>query len=94
MIVALDREGDGALPANQPPDFTAQAREVLGPDKLLVVFMHASSEQGDATAITAKVREHIAAGADHVIAALPIGTDFSLGVDHLEQLAPALAEVT
>jgi hypothetical protein len=29
-----------------------------------------------------------------VIAALPIGTDFSLGVDHLERLAPALAEVT
>jgi hypothetical protein len=49
--------------------------------------------QGDASAITAKVREHIAAGADHVIAALPIGTDFSVGVDHLGQLAPALAEV-
>jgi hypothetical protein len=50
-------------------------------------------EQGDASAITAKVREHVAAGADHVIAGLPIGTDFSVGVDHLERLAPALAEV-
>jgi len=94
-MLALAREiTDGALPANQPPEFTAQARQVLGPDKLLVVFMHASHEQGDASAITAKVREHIGAGADHVIAALPIGTDFSAGVDYLERLAPALAEVS
>jgi hypothetical protein len=37
------------------------------------------------------VREHLAAGADHVLAGLPIGTDFTAGVDQLEQLAPALA---
>ena len=55
--------------------------------------MRASIEQGDASAITAQVREHIAAGADHVIAGLPIGTDFTGGVDYLAQLAPALAEV-
>ena len=93
MLALAAEIADGALPANPPTEFTAQARQVLGPDKLLVVFMHASAEQGDASAITAKVREHIAAGADHVIAALPIGTDFSAGVDRLEQLAPALAEV-
>ena len=81
---------DGALPAGRPPEFTAQAREILGPGKLLVIFMHASSEQGDPSQIAATVREHLAAGADHVIAALPIGTDFSLGVDHLERLAPSL----
>jgi probable F420-dependent oxidoreductase len=94
MLALAGEITDGALPASQPPDFTAQARQVLGPDKLLVIFMHASNEQGDASAITATVREHIAAGADHVIAALPIGTDFSAGVDRLEQLAPALAEVS
>jgi probable F420-dependent oxidoreductase len=93
MLALAAELTDGALPAGQPPDFTAQAREVLGPDKLVVVFMHAHDEQGDAAAIRAKVREHIAVGADHVIAALPIGTDFSLGVDHLERLAPALADV-
>lgn len=28
---------DGALPAGQPPEYTARARQLLGPDKLLVV---------------------------------------------------------
>jgi hypothetical protein len=42
---------------------------------------------------SATVREHAAAGADHVLVGLPIGSDFAAGVDHLEQLAPALAEV-
>ena len=55
--------------------------------------MHANIEQGDASAIAATVREHLAAGADHVMAGAPIGTDFAAGVDHLEQLAPALAEL-
>src|SRR5450755_4258785 len=84
---------DGALPAMVPPEFTAQARQVLGPDKLLVIFMHATTEQGDASAVMATVREHLAAGADHVLLGQPIGTDFTVGVDHLEQLAPALAEL-
>ena len=55
--------------------------------------MPVSTEQDDASAITAKVREHVAAGADHVIAGQPIGTDFTAGVDHLEELAPALVEM-
>jgi len=38
----------------------------------------------------ATVRAHLAAGADHVTVGLPIGADFGTGVDHLEQLAPAL----
>ena len=45
---------------------------------------------GDAAAIAAKVREHLAAGADHVMV-MPAGTDFADGVDQLEQLAPTLA---
>ena len=93
MLALASEITDGAMPAMQPPEFTAQARQVLGPDKLLVIFMRASTEPGDSSAITATVREHVAAGADHVIAGLPIGTDFTVGVDQLEQLAPALVEV-
>src|SRR5450755_4706277 len=93
MLALAGEITDGALPAMQPPEFTAQARQVLGPDKLLVIFMHATIEQGDASAIMATVREHLAAGADHVLLGQPIGTDFTAGVDHLEQLAPALAEL-
>jgi hypothetical protein len=48
---------------------------------------------GGTAAIAAKVREHLAAGADHVMI-MPIGTDFADGVDQLEQLAPTLAGVT
>ncbi|WP_082943027.1 TIGR03620 family F420-dependent LLM class oxidoreductase [Mycobacterium sp. 852002-40037_SCH5390672] len=37
-MLALSGEiADGALPAGLPPEFTAQARRVLGPDKLLVI---------------------------------------------------------
>jgi probable F420-dependent oxidoreductase len=93
MLALAGEITDGAMPAGRPPEFTAQARQILGPDRLLIIFMHATTEQGDASAITAQVREHIAAGADHVIAGQPIGTDFTAGVDYLEQLAPALAEV-
>jgi hypothetical protein len=45
---------------------------------------------GDSAAVAAKVREHLAAGADHVTLLLPIGGEFSAGIDQLEQLAPAL----
>ncbi len=48
---------------------------------------------GDAAAIAAKVREHLAAGADHVMV-MPAGTDFADGVDQLEELAPTLAGLT
>jgi probable F420-dependent oxidoreductase len=37
-LLALAAEiADGALPAMLPPTFTAQAREILGPDKILVM---------------------------------------------------------
>jgi probable F420-dependent oxidoreductase len=94
MLALAGEITDGALPAGQPPDFTAEARRLLGPDKLLVIFMQASAEQGDAAAITAMVREHLAVGADHVIAGLPIGTDFAAGADRLAELAPALTEIS
>jgi probable F420-dependent oxidoreductase len=93
MLALAAELTDGAMPALKPPEFTAQARQLLGPDKLLVVFTHAS-EDGDVPATTAQVREHLAAGADHVLLGLPIGTDFTAGVDYLELLAPAMAEIT
>ena len=48
---------------------------------------------GDATAIAAKVREHLSAGANHVMI-MSTGTEFTDGVDQLEQLAPVLAELS
>jgi probable F420-dependent oxidoreductase len=143
MLALAGEIADGALPAALPAEFTAQARNVLGPDKLLVIGLSVIADSdrdrakanardsvsgrlrqpsyaarmvqlgysdqeiaevsdrlvdalvahGDPAAIAAKVREHLAAGADHVTLLLPIGTDFSAGVDQLEQLAPAVAGV-
>jgi len=42
--------------------------------------------------VAARVGSHLAAGADHVVALLPIGTDLTAGVERLVQLAPALHE--
>jgi probable F420-dependent oxidoreductase len=143
MLALAGEIADGAMPAGLPATFTAQAREALGPDKLLVVGLsvildadaqrakaaaresvsvrlaapsHAariaglgySSREiaevsdrlvdaivahGDSTAVAVKVREHLIAGADHVTLLLPIGGEFTAGIDQLEQLAPALAEL-
>lgn len=143
MLELAGKLADGALPAGLPPKFTAHARQVLGPDKLLVVglslvvdrdldraravareraaaslgrpsyaatmvrvgypdreiaevsdhLVDAIVAHGDPAAITATVRAHLAAGADHVMLLLPPGGDFSLGVDQLEGLAPALTAI-
>ena len=143
MLALAGQHADGALPAMTPPELTAQARQLLGPDKLLVIGLAivadadlgrarttarqqvaarlgqpgtysatmarlGYSEQditevsdrlvdaivgyGDPARIAAKAREHLAAGADHVMV-MPTGTDFAGGVDQLEQLAPALAKL-
>lgn len=39
MLAVARDHADGALPAVQPPAFTARARDVLGPDKLLAVSL-------------------------------------------------------
>jgi probable F420-dependent oxidoreductase len=142
MLALAGEIADGAIPAMVPPDFTAQARQVLGPDKLLVVGLavvvdpdgprakevaretlasrlgmagtsyaatlaglgYADEEiaevsdrlvdaiigHGDPASIAAKAREHHAAGADHVVVMRPMGGDYTVGVDDLERLAPAL----
>jgi probable F420-dependent oxidoreductase len=144
MLALAGEVADGALPAGLPPERTAQARQTLGPDKLLVVglsvipdadrdrakqgartavsnllgqpsyaagmvrlgysaqeiaevddrLVDAIIGYGDPASIAAKVREHLAAGADHVTLLLPIGTEFVPGVDQLAQLAPALVEIS
>jgi alkanesulfonate monooxygenase SsuD/methylene tetrahydromethanopterin reductase-like flavin-dependent oxidoreductase (luciferase family) len=133
------------MPAMLPPEFTAQARQLLGPDKLLVIGLavvtgtepdtvkaaardrvagalglrrssYAASlarlgypaqeiaepshrltdaivGYGSPAAIAAKVREHKAAGADHVVL-MPTADDFTTGMAQLEDLAPALAEIS
>jgi probable F420-dependent oxidoreductase len=145
MLALAGEITDGAIPAMVPPEFTSEARQVLGPDKLLVVglpvVVDADSRRAKETAremlssrlgmagtsyaatlarlgypdqeiaevsdqlvdaiignggpasIAAKVREHLAAGADHVMVLPPMGGDFAVGVDDLERLAPALVEL-
>lgn len=88
MLALAADTADGALPAWQPPEFTAKARETLGPGKLVVVGLPVDPAKPAEAA--AQVREHLAAGADHVEVSLPIGTDFAAGIDQLVALAPAV----
>jgi probable F420-dependent oxidoreductase len=81
---------DGAFPVARAPESTAQARSVLGRDKLLVVGL---SLDPDPAAVRESAREHLLAGADHVAVLPPLGGDFGTGLDQLELIAPALAEV-
>lgn len=37
MLALAGERADGAFPAGLPPEFTAEARQLLGPDKLLVI---------------------------------------------------------
>jgi probable F420-dependent oxidoreductase len=143
MLALGGEHADGAMPAGLPPQFTARARQLVGPDKLVVVGLTVVAEadpehakaiahqtvsanlgrpsyaasmtglgfppheladvsewvvdavvgHGGPDAIAGKVREHLAAGADHVALMLPTGTEFSTGIEQLEQLAPALANL-
>jgi len=141
MLALAAEIADGALPAGQPPEHTAQARELLGPDKLLVVgqsivvdddpgraratarqtvanwtalasfratladlgyptdkesdeLVDALVAHGGPDTIVAKVRAHLAAGADHVTLLLPIGTEFTPGIDQLVSVSEAVSRVT
>ncbi|MEV4313066.1 LLM class flavin-dependent oxidoreductase [Actinocrispum sp. NPDC049592] len=136
MLTLAGEIADGALPAGLPPEHTALARRLLGPDKLLVVaqsvVLDDDPDQARAAArqtvttwaarasfqttlvelgypaevndhlvdalvahegpdsIAAKVRAHLAAGADHVTLLSPIGTELATGVGQLARVAPAL----
>jgi probable F420-dependent oxidoreductase len=61
MLALAAELADGALPAGLPPAYTAQAREVLGPAKLLVVAMSVITDTADYEAAHAKARDAVAA---------------------------------
>lgn len=92
MLALAAEITDGAMPAMKPPEFTQSARHALGPDKLLITLLDSTTKDGHPTAIAELVGQHLAAGADHVILGLPMGGDFTAGVDHLEHLATALTD--
>ncbi|WP_406817741.1 LLM class flavin-dependent oxidoreductase [Mycobacterium sp. M23085] len=61
-------------------------------DEVTDRLVNALVAHGDPANIAAKVSEHLAAGADHVVLLPPIGGEFGAGIDQFEELAPALAE--
>ncbi len=86
MLALAADIADGAFPAGQAAEFTAQARSVLGPGKLLVVGL---SLDPDPTIVRDSAQEHLRAGADHVTILPPLDGDFRHGIDQLEKIAPA-----
>jgi hypothetical protein len=92
MLALAGESADGALPAMVAPEFTARARQALGPDKLLAVFVDTGIGDGDPAALAAGVGEHLAAGADHVMVK-PTDEGFAAGIDRLTDLAEALLGV-
>jgi probable F420-dependent oxidoreductase len=58
MLALAGEIADGAMPAGLPAKFTAQAREVLGPDKLLVVGLSIIPD-ADADRAKAAARERV-----------------------------------
>jgi probable F420-dependent oxidoreductase len=57
MMALAGELTDGALPAGLPPAFTAQAREALGPGKLLVVALPVITDTADREAARAQARQ-------------------------------------
>jgi probable F420-dependent oxidoreductase len=90
MLALAGEIADGAFPAAQAAEFTAQARSTLGPDRLLVVGL---SVDPDPTVVRDNAREHLRAGADHVTILPPLDGDFRNGIDQLEQIAPTLTRL-
>jgi probable F420-dependent oxidoreductase len=140
LELARDR-ADGAYPHSMPVENTARARDVLGPDKLLVVGMGVVLNEdrhqarllarqgslfripgspyvanlrrlgfpddevgadpsnrvidamfacGNETVIAERVREHLDAGADHVVVQ-PMGADLATLMRHLERISGRLS---
>ena len=58
MLALASEVADGAMPAGLPSTFTAQAREVLGPEKLLVVGLSVIPD-ADADRAKAAARESV-----------------------------------
>jgi len=56
MLALAGEIADGAMPILVPPEYTANAREVLGPDKILVVGLTAAVDEDPARARAAARR--------------------------------------
>lgn len=86
MLAVARDHADGALPAVQPPAFTALAREVLGPDKLLAVGLPVVADD-DAGRARDAARTFLSAvlGLD--------GSPYAAGLRRLGYSESALAEV-
>ena len=76
--------------AGRPPQATAEAREVLGADKLLIVYVPLAASDHLA-GVSDIVSQHRAAGADHVVVGMPYDTDFGNAVERMEELRTFLA---
>ena len=78
MLALADDIADGAMPAMLPAEFTAQARQLLGPDKLLVVGLSVvgdldaeRAKTAAREAVSARVSTHIGLPAPRSIAQSP-----------------------
>jgi probable F420-dependent oxidoreductase len=60
MIALATELADGVLPAGLPPAFTAQVRQAVGPDKLLVVGMPVVADTADRESAREKARSAVA----------------------------------
>jgi probable F420-dependent oxidoreductase len=92
MLALAAEVADGALPAGQPPTFTALARAILGPDRLLAVGVTVATADGrplSSDQVAEAVGRHLDAGADHVELMLASGGDYDEGIGQLERLASA-----
>jgi len=92
-----DRAAEGCRPA-RPAGTYAAAMVRLGYSEQEITevsdwLVDAIVAYGDAATIGAKVRAHLAAGADHVMV-MATGADFADGVNQLKQLAPTLVALT
>lgn len=136
MLALAAQKADGAMCAGLPPQYTARARDTLGPDKLVVVGMSvifdddhdrargaaratvetnlgrasyraalsglgfgdqsddrlvaAAVGHGGLDAIAQNAREHLRAGADHVVLMLPFDSEFDSATEQLVAMAPKL----
>lgn len=62
-------------------------------DELSDRLVNALVVHGDPATVAAKLGEHLAAGADHVVLLPPIGGEFGAAIDEFEELGRAVAEL-
>jgi probable F420-dependent oxidoreductase len=60
MLALASEAADGVLPAGMPPEFTAQVRKTVGPDKLVVVGLSTIIDTADPGAARAQARQAVA----------------------------------